>query len=409
MSDSVSLPPHANDPQSIPAQSTAAGHTHKLDLSEVRARIDALDLKLLNLFEERLDCTREVAAYKRAHNLPILDRGREREKLERVARSSRQEYLDYNQVLFTLMMDLAKGNEARSFETESPLTQRIAEARTTTSELFPMAATVACQGVEGAYSQVAADRLFRRPAISYYPSFEAVFDAVESGTCAYGVIPVENSTAGSVNQVYDLMSSHDFYIVRTLRLKVDHSLLALDGATLEGITDVYSHPQAISQCQEFLAAHPTMRIHMVENTAVAAQMVANSNNTNCAALSSRSCAELYNLKQLARSVQDRGNNYTRFAVISKTLQIYPGADRTSLMMITNHEPGSLYKVLGRFFSLDINLCKLESRPIPERDFEFMFYFDLECPVAAPQFAELTNSLADICEEYRYLGSYAEMV
>lgn len=381
----------------------------KVDLNEVRSRIDTIDAELLKLFEQRLDCTREVAAYKKQHDLPILDRSRERKKLDLVARSSRQEYQDYNQVLFTLMMDLAKANEAASTSDTSALTQRIAHARATTPEFFARQVSVGCQGVEGAYSEAAATRLFKHPKLSYYPTFEAVFEAVESGACTYGVLPVENSTAGTVNQVYDLMSSHDFYIVRTLRLKVDHSLLALPGATIDAISDIYSHPQAISQCQDFLAAHPQMQVHLVENTALAAQMVAQSNNKHCAALSSRNCAELYNLQQLAKSVQDRGNNYTRFAVISKQLEIYPGADRSSLMMITNHEPGSLYKVLGRFYSLDINLCKLESRPIPERDFEFMFYFDLECPVAAPQFTELTNSLEDICEEYRYLGSYAEMV
>ena len=141
----------------------------------------------------------------------------------------------------------------------------------------------------------------------------------------------------------------------------------------------------------------------------AAKMVAESDRTDVAALSSRACAELYGLDILARSVQDTGNNFTRFACIAKDLTIYPGADRSSLMLIVNHEPGALYKVLSRFYALDINLVKLESRPLPNRDFEFMFYFDIECPVEAPEFATLINSLGDICEEYRYLGSYREIV
>ena len=148
---------------------------------------------------------------------------------------------------------------------------------------------------------------------------------------------------------------------------------------------------------------------MCENTAAAAKMVAESGRTDIAALSSRACATLYNLKTLAKNVQDKNNNYTRFACIAKDLQIYPGADRTSLMVVTPNTPGSLYKVLARFYALDINLVKLESRPIPDSNFEFKFYFDLECPIAAPEFARLIATLDDVCEDFRYLGSYSEMV
>lgn len=379
------------------------------DMEKYREQIDKIDAQILALFEERLDCTADIARYKAAHGLPILDRARERQKLARVAEASRPTYRDYNQVLFSLMMDLARGNESSLLEGTSDVAASIQEALESTAPLFPQDAQVGCQGVEGAYSQAAADRAFRHAQISYFDSFEGVFAAVEQGFCDYGVLPLENSTAGSVNQVYDLMMRHDFHIVRMVRLKVDHSVLAKPGTRLEDIRDIYSHPQAISQCSEFLAAHPNMQVHVVENTAIAAKMVATSKRADCAALSSRQCADLYNLDQLARSVQDRGNNYTRFAVISKKLEIYPGADRTSLMMILGHEPGSLYKTLARFYSLDINLTKLESRPIPERDFEFMFYFDLECPVAAPQFIRLLSSLDDVCEEYRYLGSYSELM
>ena len=268
---------------------------------------------------------------------------------------------------------------------------------------------MACQGVEGAYSQLAADRLFKRATISFFDSFEGVFHAVDEGACHYGVLPVENSTAGTVHQVYDLMERHQFCIVRSLRLKVDHQLLAIPGATLDGIRDIYSHQQAISQCRGFLESLPNVTVHVCENTAAAAKLVAESGRTDAAALSSRACAELYDLATLAKNVQDKGNNYTRFACISKHLEIYPGADRTSLMVVTGNTPGSLCKVLQRFYALDINLVKLESRPIPDSDFDFMFYFDLDCPVAAPEFSKLLASLDDLCDEYRYLGSYSELV
>ena len=316
---------------------------------------------------------------------------------------------DYSQVLFSLIMEISRSEQSAELNHESELAGDIRTAIGGTPALFPQDAFVACQGVEGAYSQLAADRLFKRAKISYFDSWEGVFRAVDEGFCSYGVLPVESSTAGTVNQVYDLMMRHNFHIVRSVRLKVDHNVLALPGAKLDGIKDIYSHQQAIAQCKGFLEKHPEITVHVCENTAAAAKMVAESGRADVAALSSRSCAELYNLVALARNVQDSDANYTRFACISKGLEIYPGADRTSLMVVTPNEPGSLYKVLARFYALDVNLLKLESRPIPNSDFDFMFYFDIDCSVAAPEFPKLIASLDDVCEEYRYLGSYSELV
>jgi chorismate mutase/prephenate dehydratase len=379
------------------------------DLSEIRKRIDAIDTQICDLFSQRMQCTHEVAEYKRANNKPVLDRGRERAKLADVASKVPEPLRDYSQVLFNLIMEISRAQQSAENNQDSPLAGQIARAVSDTPALFPQSAFVACQGVEGAYSQHAADRLFKHATISYFEEFEGVFRAVDQGFCKYGVLPVENSTAGTVNQVYDLMMRHKFSIVRSVRIKVDHNLLALPGAKLEGIRDIYSHQQAINQSRQFLDSLPNVTVHVAENTAAAAKMVAESGRTDVAALSSRSCAELYNLVALARNVQDSDANYTRFACIAKDLEIYPGADRTSLMVVTKNDPGSLYKVLARFYALDINLVKLESRPIPNSDFDFMFYFDVECPVAAPEFASLIASLDDVCEEYRYLGSYSELV
>lgn len=379
------------------------------DLSEIRKRIDAIDTQICDLFTQRMQCTHEVAEYKRANNKPVLDRGRERAKLADVASKVPEPLRDYSQVLFNLIMEISRAQQSAENNQDSPLASQISRAVADTPALFPQSTFVACQGVEGAYSQHAADRLFKHATISYFEEFEGVFRAVDQGFCKYGVLPVENSTAGTVNQVYDLMMRHKFSIVRSVRIKVDHNLLALPGAKLEGIRDIYSHQQAINQSRQFLDSLPNVTVHVAENTAAAAKMVAESGRTDVAALSSRSCAELYNLVALARNVQDSDANFTRFACIAKDLEIYPGADRTSLMVVTKNDPGSLYKVLARFYALDINLVKLESRPIPNSDFDFMFYFDVECPVAAPEFASLIASLDDVCEEYRYLGSYSELV
>ncbi|MBQ3275976.1 MAG: chorismate mutase [Oscillospiraceae bacterium] len=378
-------------------------------MEELRARIDGIDAELIRLFSQRMDAAAEIAAYKKEHGLPVLDARRERDKLRQAEELAPEELRDYTASLYALLFELSRGYQNRILGRETELTRQIRTALEDTPRLFPERATVACQGVEGANSQLACERLFRSPRECEFSSFEAVFAAIDKGLCRYGVLPLENSTAGSVNAVYDLMMRHDFRIVRSVRIKVDHNLLAKPGTKLSDVKEIFSHEQAISQCAAFLSSLKDVKITPCENTAVAARMVAESDRGDVAALSARQCMDLYGLDCLAPSVQDQGNNFTRFICIARDLEIYPGADRTSLSMILPHRPGSLYKVLSRFYALGINLNKLESRPIPERNFEFMFYFDLENSVYDPRFIQLMDELDEICEEFHYLGSYSEVV
>ena len=379
------------------------------DLSQTRSEIDSIDDQIVELFKRRMECADRVAEYKAANHLPVLDRSRERALLAKRSAQVPEDMRNYTQVLFQLLMEASRNRQRERLGRHGEVADRISEALANSPALFPPDAYVACQGVEGAYQQIATDRIFRHPNISYFDTFDGVFRAVEQGFCDFGVLPIENSTAGSVNRVFDLMMRHNFYVVRSCRLKIDHNLLVKPGVGLEEVRHVYSHEQAINQCGTFLGSLEGVTVHPCENTAVAAKMVADSDRRDVAALSSRSCASLYGLDVIARDVQDQDNNYTRFACIARDLTIYPGADRTSLMIVVDHRPGALYKVLAKFYDLDINIIKLESRPIPDRDFEFMFYFDIECPAAAPEFRTLIGSIDDVCEEFRYLGSYSEVV
>ena len=315
----------------------------------------------------------------------------------------------YARVLYSMIFELSRSYQNKRNMTKTQLYQTISDSIEHTPKLFPQAPMVACQGVEGAYSQIACEKMFKSPCIMYFKNFDGVFQAIEQGLCQYGILPIENSTAGSVKKVYDLMIHHNFSIVRTFRMKVDHNLIANKGAKISEITEIYSHEQAINQCTDFLKNLIGVKIIPVENTAVAANMVASSGRMDVAAISSHVCEELYGLESLADSIQDKGNNRTRFICISKNLEIYPGADRTSIMMILNHKPGALYKVLARMYVLGINVVKLESRPIPDKDFEFMFYFDLETSIYSDEFIQLMCELDDMCEEFKYLGSYTEVV
>lgn len=379
------------------------------NLSDIRKEIDSIDTQIVELFKRRMSCADAVAAYKRAHDLPVLDRSRERELLSRRAAQVPEDMKVYTEVLFELLMEASRNRQGERLGTGGHTVEQIRDALAHSPELFPRDAYVACQGVEGAYQQIATDRIFRHANIGYFDTFDAVFRAVEENYADFGVLPIENSTAGSVNQVFDLMMRHNFHIVRTCRLKVDHNLLAKPGCGLGDIRHIYSHEQAINQCGEFLSSLEGVTVHACENTAMASKMVAESERCDVAALASRACARIYGLDVLASSAQDQGNNYTRFACISKDLSIYPGADRSTFMLVVNHEPGALYKVLAKFYDLDINIIKLESRPIPDRDFEFMFYFDIDCPAASPEFFTLVRSLESTCEEFRYLGSYSEVI
>lgn len=247
-----------------------------MELSDYRQQIDGIDSQLLALFYQRMEVAAQIAGYKKAHNLPALDAGRERAKLQQIADAAPEDLREYAVSLYSLIFELSRSCQNRLLGVTSPLTAEIEQAIARTPQLFPEHPAVACQGVEGAYSQLACDRLFTMPNVFYCATFEAVFAAIEKGLCRYGVIPLENSTAGSVNAVYDLMMQHNFRIVRSVRLKIDHCLLAKPGTKLSDIKEIYSHEQAISQCGRFLQSLPGVTVVRCENTAVAAKRVAES-------------------------------------------------------------------------------------------------------------------------------------
>lgn len=380
-----------------------------MEIKDLRDQIDTIDEELVHLFVKRMDLSKQVADYKKKHNLPIYVPAREREILQDVAKKSGADLADYTRVLYSMIFELSRSYQRKQNTAHTQLYKTITSSIESTPKLFPPAPMVACQGVEGAYSQIACEKMFKSPFIMYFKNFDGVFQAIDQGLCQYGILPIENSTAGSVKKVYDLMIHHNFSIVRTFRMKVDHNLIANCNASLSNIKEIYSHEQAINQCSEFLKSLTNVKVIPVENTAVAASMVAFSGRDDVAAISSHACEELYGLKSLADSIQDKGNNRTRFICISKNLEIYPGSDKTSIMMILPHKPGALYKVLARMYILGINVIKLESRPIPDKDFEFMFYFDLETSIYSEEFIQLMCELDDLCEEFKYLGSYTEVV
>ena len=381
----------------------------ELNLNKIREEINEIDREIIELFKKRMTCASSVAEYKAEHSLPVFDPERERALLTKICNMAGEELDTYALTLYNTMLDVSKAYQHKILNSESQIYNQIKTSLDNTKKEFPSRAHVACQGVEGAYSQIAATKLFSLPNISFYKTFENVFEAIEKGECDYGVLPIENSTAGSVKKVYELMLSHNFNIVRSVRLKIDHNLLVNPGVELSEITEIISHEQAISQCAEFLSKHPDIKVTVCQNTAMAAKLVKESGRRDLAAISSRTCGELYSLINIAPSIQDSGNNHTRFICISKKPEIYPGADKITLMLVTKNRPGELYRALSCFNALGIDMTKLESSPIPDRDFEFMFYFDFTVSVYSERLRDLLCELEARGESFKLLGAYNEII
>ncbi len=378
-----------------------------MDIEALRQDINAIDRELVELFQRRMHTAHAIAEYKKEHDLPIYDRKREREVIHRITGEVSPELATYAKALYTTLFELSKTHQNTVMREPSETVENIRRALSTTPPLFPSRAVVACQGTEGAYSQSACEKLFKTPAITYVDTFEGVFEAVERGSCDFGVLPVENSTAGSVTAVYELMQKHKFHIVASTKLCVEHCLMGKKGTRLEDVREVFSHEQALRQCSTFLASLKGVKQTVYPNTAMAAEHLFSSQRTDAAVICSADCAELYNLERIASSVANTDNNYTRFICISKQLQIYPGADRTSMIARLPHKPGALYQMISRFVALDVNLVKLESRPVKGSDFEFMFFFDVDSSIHSEQLLELLAQLEHDLPEFVYLGSYHE--
>ena len=379
-----------------------------MELEQLRKKLDSVDTQMTDLFLKRMDLCRQVAEYKKAHGMAIVNQGREREILQRISAQAGDERAGYARIHFATAFDVRRTYQGQLMAPQSAVAQDIQHALETTPQLFPKKAVVACQGVEGSYAQQACDKAFAFADIMYFRTWEGVFSAVQKGMCQYGVLPIENSSHGSVNGVYDLMRSFDFHIVRSVKLHVSHSLMAKPGAVLGKITEIFSHEQAIGQCGEFLKTMPGVKVTVCENTAMAAKMVAESERDDVAAISSPVCAGIYGLSELKHGIQDTDNNYTRFIVIAKNTEIYPGADHLSLMFKVGHTPGSLTRILSRFSSLGLNMTKLESRPITGADFHYLFYMDFEGSIYDPQVVKLLSELEQELELFVLLGAYSEV-
>lgn len=370
-----------------------------MDLNNIRKNIDSIDDKILGLFLERMKLCGDVAEYKRANNMPVFQGKRETEILNRIKSLTGDTSLENGTcALFSSIIEISKILQNRQLLSESP------EIKYDIPD-FENAAKIGCQGTSGANSETASRMIFGdsvKPV--FFRSFEDVFKAVQNGDVQYGVLPVVNSTAGSVISTYDLMSKYDVYIVKEVDVEINHCLCTRENVPMDSIEKVYSHPQALAQCSSFLSEN-NLRTSEYGNTATSAEKVLNSPDRCIGAICSVECARQLGLEIVAQNIADCAVNRTRFICISRSMQVSPDADAVSVMLKIPHTEGSLYKLLTKFYVNGMNLIKIESRPIKDGSFEVLFFLDFSGKLSDPSVHALINDLQKNLEFFKILGTY----
>lgn len=376
----------------------------KMNLQELRAQIDAVDRVLLEQFEKRMDLSAQIAEYKIASGRPVQDLERERQKIASLQAQAHGEFNEHSvSELFSQLMSISRKLQY----------QMMAErgiVGTIPFEMLPIIpkkkARVVYQGVEGSYSQAAMFQFFGKEVNNYHvKTFDEAMKAICGGIADYAVLPFDNSRAGQVGDVYDLLMHYDNYIVGETYLKVDHVLSGLPGAKAGEIKTIYSHPQGLMQCGNFLSEHPTIKRVSMENTAVSAKAVAEAGDVSCVAIANENCGELYGLEVLKRDIVDNPDNTTRFIIVSSKKIYSEDAKRVSICFEAAHEAGSLYRLLSHFIYNNLNLSKIESRPVPGKAWEYRFFVDFEGNLSHQN---VKNALRGILEEaiyFKILGNY----
>lgn len=371
-----------------------------MDLYELRSRINDVDKQIEELYQKRMNLCISVAEYKQEHDLPIFQSGREQEILDRVMSDMPEDLAGGAGVLFSTLMDISKLLQY----------DKLYENKETVSTLpldLNTPADIAVPGISGSYTHIACKSFSDKLRPRFFNTFREVFSAVEKGLTKFGIVPIVNSTAGTVGQTYELLKEYDLKICGTHKIRISHCLAAREGVNLEDITEICSHPQALRQCSHFIAAHGLKSIP-AENTSLAAKAVAERKDKAIAAICSAECAAEQGLKVLNSQIADADQNYTRFILIAKEAYVPEGANIISVSLSLPHRSASLYRLLTKFAASGLNLVMIESRQIANTDFDVVFYLDFEGSIDSPQVKMLMGELQFELSYFKFLGNYKYM-
>lgn len=374
------------------------------DLQELRKQIDQIDQEMVRLFEARMDVCRQVAEYKIANGKKVLDRSRELEKLDTLGGMAHNDFNRHGiRELFQQIMAMSRKLQYQLLEKEGvsgslPFTR--------IDHIDRKHYRVVYQGVEGAYQHQAALEYFGKDVnVFHMDTWKGCMEAIKEGMADYAVLPIENSSAGEVNDIYDLLGEYENYIVGEQIIKIQHALLGVPGTKLEDIRTVFSHPQALMQCAGYLNRHPQWKQISLSNTAVAAEKAAQDGDKSQAAIAGEITAKLYGLEILEMPVNDCRFNSTRFIIVTNRKMYEKDARKVSICFELPHVSGSLYNILSHIIYNDLNMCKIESRPIPERNWEYHFFVDFEGNLDDGAVKNAIRGIAEEAVNFKILGNY----
>ena len=374
------------------------------DLLELRDEIDQIDSQIVDLYERRMAISEEVAEYKIAVGKKVFDKQREVSKLETLSRKGTTPFLKHGiRELFEQIMSMSRKRQYQL------LTEHGQTEKTDFKEVDHLNyknAKIVFQGTEGAYSQLALNEYFGENADSYHvDTWRDAMEAIKNGEADYAVLPIENSSAGSVRENYDLLVEYDHCIVGEQIIKIEHVLLGLPEAELSDIDQVYSHPQALMQCSKILEEHRDWEKISLKNTAVSAKKVKEDGKKNQAAIASKLTAELYGLKILKENLSNNADNYTRFIIVTGKHVFEKDAKKVSICFEIPHQSGSLYQMISHFIFNGINMTKIESRPIQGKNWEYRFFIDIEGNLNDGAVQNALNGLSEETSKLKILGNY----
>lgn len=367
------------------------------DLQQCRQEIDEIDQQLIKLFEQRMNVSKDVVTYKLAHGMEIFQPEREKAVIEKNAQRMNDPMLqEYARNFIQDVMDVGKSYQATFIPLDNIYT--LATRKTESVK-------VGYAGVPGAFAHQAMLEYFGDVANINYVNFKDVFEALKNNEIDYGIVPLENSSTGAINDNYDLVRDYDFYIVGEHSVSISQHLLGTKGSSIEGLKEVYSHPQGIQQSADFLRKHPNMVPHNYSNTAAAAKYVSECNDVSKGAIASKIAAKLYDLELLQENIHNEKTNNTRFIVFAKQLEDHPQTDRVSIVFTLQHKVGALYGVLKAIKDHQINLSRIESRPIKDKRWQYYFYIDFEGSLHDDNVKLALEQMKTNCLTLRVLGNY----
>jgi len=364
------------------------------EIAKLREGISSIDKQLVSLFEQRMKIVEDVGALKKSYGKDVLDAKREDAVIERaIAQLKNKDLSEAAAEFFHALMDISKKNQRQNMQFEKPSLVKFSDVKN---------ARVAYLGIKGSYSYIAAQQSFDITSeFKNYPNFDSILDALRKDEVDYAMIPAENTNTGSVTPAIDVLARYGYYIVGEKLQPVSHCFLALKDTEIADVKKIYSHPQAISQCSDFLGsrfeAYPSL------SSAHAAKKVAQLNDKSIGAIGSKTAGQIYGLKIIECDIQNEDTNCTRFVIVSKRPYKGKGCNKTSIVIQLMHKPRSLYEMLAVFSN--VNILKLESRPIKDRQFEYQFHIDFEGSIYDAEIAEMIGRIKKKAAGYTYLGCY----